>query len=227
MTQKKIEVRAVEHAMVNWFSPAQLIPIALRSMLGTVFGSYTDRREIQAALSPQAEAEDSQHLDFSAQESLWFDYVADMGDGWNATASMAWLVSRDTLELAGQSLPRGELLVLGGDEVYPIASREAYAHRFITPFTSALPWTRGKPQTMLALPGNHDWYDGLTSFLRVFCQRRWIGGRVTAQSRSYFAVKLPQRWWLWAITCSSKPISIVRSAITSCISPANCRRATS
>ena len=49
------------------------------------------------------------------------------------------------------------------------------------------------------IPGNHDWYDGLTAFLRFFCQGGWVGGWKTEQRRSYFAVKLPQRWWLLGI----------------------------
>jgi hypothetical protein len=52
---------------------------------------------------------------------------------------------------------------------------------------------------MFALPGNHDWYDGLTAFLRLFTQGRPIGGWATQQTRSYFAVALPQRWWLFAV----------------------------
>jgi hypothetical protein len=49
---------------------------------------------------------------------------------------------------------------------------------------------------LFAIPGNHDWYDGLTSFLRVFCQQRGIGAWQTRQSRSYFALLLPHRWWI-------------------------------
>jgi hypothetical protein len=32
--------------------------------------------------------------------------------------------------------------------------------------------------------------------MRLFCANRWIAGRRTRQSRSYFALKLPHRWWL-------------------------------
>jgi hypothetical protein len=46
------------------------------------------------------------------------------------------------------------------------------------------------------VPGNHDWYDGLTAFLRIFAQRRPIGAWRTAQTRSYFAAELPHGWWL-------------------------------
>ena len=55
------------------------------------------------------------------------------------------------------------------------------------------------PPALFAVPGNHDWYDGLTAFLRFFCQGGWVGGWKTEQRRSYFAVKLPQRWWLLGI----------------------------
>jgi hypothetical protein len=46
------------------------------------------------------------------------------------------------------------------------------------------------------LPGNHDWYDGLTSFMRMFAQGAALGGWQTVQSRSYFAVQLQAGWWL-------------------------------
>jgi hypothetical protein len=51
---------------------------------------------------------------------------------------------------------------------------------------------------LYAIPGNHDWYDGLTSFMRLFCQSSWIGGWRTHQRRSYFALQLSDKWWLWA-----------------------------
>src|SRR5581483_2190291 len=64
---------------------------------------------------------------------------------------------------------------------------------------------------LYAIPGNHDWYDGLSAFLGLFCARRaatafgaarrgrLLGGRETRQTRSYFALALPHGWWLWGI----------------------------
>ena len=52
---------------------------------------------------------------------------------------------------------------------------------------------------MFALPGNHDWYDGLTSFMRLFCAPRSIGAWQTMQTHSYFAIKLTEERWLWAV----------------------------
>ncbi|MCA1844032.1 MAG: hypothetical protein LC792_12785, partial [Actinobacteria bacterium] len=113
----------------------------------------------------------------------------------------AWLAAQADLDIpgAGRLLPRGDLLVLGGDEVYPVGDPDAYENKFVGPFRAALPWTGGNSPDLYAIGGNHDWYDGLTSFMRIFCQKKWIGGRLTRQSRSYFAVQLPHHWWLWGI----------------------------
>jgi len=103
--------------------------------------------------------------------------------------------------LRGEALPRGRMLMLGGDQVYPSATPEQYEDRFIGPFASALPrYEHPDKPDMYALPGNHDWYDGLVSFLRVFCAREGrVGDWNTRQRRSYFAVTLPNNWWIWAI----------------------------
>jgi hypothetical protein len=52
-----------------------------------------------------------------------------------------------------------------------------------------------------ALPGNHDWYDGLVVFLSLFCRekRTRLGNWGSKQRRSYFSVKLTDKWWLWGI----------------------------
>jgi hypothetical protein len=90
---------------------------------------------------------------------------------------------------------------MGGDEVYPTATREEYRNRLWGPYRAALPWVASEQQAphLYAIPGNHDWYDGLTSFLRLFGQQRWIGGWKTRQRRSYFAIRLPHNWWLWGL----------------------------
>jgi uncharacterized membrane protein YhaH (DUF805 family) len=52
---------------------------------------------------------------------------------------------------------------------------------------------------LFAIPGSHDWYDGLANFTSIFCRGRHIGGWKTRQRRSYFALKLPKGWWFWGI----------------------------
>jgi hypothetical protein len=134
------------------------------------------------------------------------DYVADLGDGFNPTYAIAWLLSREELDLLDadgkvvETTPRGRILVMGGDQVYPIATREQYQNRLVGPYRAALPCVHNrKPPDLFAIPGNHDWYDGLTSFTRLFCQSRSIGVYQTSQRRSYFSIRLPGDWWLWGI----------------------------
>ena len=54
---------------------------------------------------------------------------------------------------------------MGGDEVYPIASLEGYQNRLVGPYRAAPRRSTGDPATRAhGVAGNHDWYDGLTSF---------------------------------------------------------------
>ncbi len=191
--------------MVDWLSPVQLARTGLQVYLSSAFGSFFDKREIQAVagVAPAVER------DYSADGEIWFDYVADLGDGFNSTYTVARLLGAAALAPGpGALLPRGRFLVMGGDQVYPTASREEYLNRFEGPYRAALPWVEDdlKAPHLYAIPGNHDWYDGLTSFTRLFCQfgaqpgtYRWVGGWRTRQTRSYFALKLPAGWWLWGI----------------------------
>ncbi|MGK5680397.1 metallophosphoesterase [Actinoplanes sp. URMC 104] len=183
---------------VGWLAPLLLLNTGLRTLLAVLFGAYLDKRELQNAL-------DDDWFDHSQTEDgeLWLDYVADLGDGFHATYSVAYLLAQSRLDLGDASLPRGRLLLMGGDQVYPLASGDGYESRMKGPYRAALPEPPvASPQpTLFALPGNHDWYDGLTAFLRLFARRKdgHIGGWRTEQRRSYFAVKLPANWWLFSI----------------------------
>ena len=99
-------------------------------------------------------------------------------------------------------LPRGNLVVMGGDEVYPTATRDDYNVKMRLPYSLALPDKDGKSHPLILLiPGNHDWYDGLVNFLATFCRDEptRIGDWRTRQQRSYFAVKVSDNWWVWGI----------------------------
>jgi len=183
---------------VPWLSPGQLAVTALRVVLSSWFGAYLDKRELQQALPDTV-------FDEGADDGeTWFDYVSDIGDGFDPTYTVAYLLAQPELTVAGAPpLPRGRVLVMGGDEVYPTPSNQQYEDRLKGPYKAALPVPpRGAPEPSLyALPGNHDWYDGLTAFIRLFAKsgKDSLGGRRNAQSRSYFAIALPQRWWLFAV----------------------------
>jgi hypothetical protein len=182
---------------VPWLSPRLLLGTGIRSALAMILGAYLDKRELQGALPSRI------YQQAGEAGELWLDYVADTGDGFDPTYSVAYLLAQPSLTVDGHQLPRGQVLIMGGDQVYPTASMEQYEDRLKGPFTAAYPLPEpDRPQpTLYALPGNHDWYDGLTAFLRVFVGQRTdrIGGWRIEQTRSYFAISLPHHWWLFAI----------------------------
>ncbi len=192
-----VELNFVPQDAVRWLSPSELRTF-LSSTVSEIFGNYADKRELQKVFDSSL-VEIPTDL-FQSGEDFWFDYTADVGDGFDATFTVAELLARDSLKIEGMDheLPRGRMLVLGGDEVYPTASSKAYDDRMVGPYRAALPAADPQP-LLLALPGNHDWYDGLTAFLRLFTQERSIGGWRTEQTRSYFTVRLPYGWWLVAL----------------------------
>lgn len=189
-----VEIGFHRQKPVRWLNPRLLIRTGISAGLAYALGGYLDKRELQAALPDIA-------FDHRTSDELWLDFTADGGDGFDATYSIAYLIAQPEVAPAGVTapLPRGEVLVLGGDQVYPAASAKRYEDRWKGPYRAALPEKIPDSPTIYALPGNHDWYDGLTAFLRLFAQQDPVGGWNTAQHRSYFALKLPHRWWLLAI----------------------------
>jgi hypothetical protein len=185
-----------------------------------------DRRELIAVLDPFEPSDFAANCDFSSPPLLasdgnfWLDFCADTGDGWRPTHAVARLLAQlqpapsPQGELPAGPLLQGRVLIFGGDQVYPTASKEDYQAKLRAPFddanlreTAARKWN---DRFVFALPGNHDWYDGLTAFTHLFCNRhpdrigsaaspgRNVCGRETRQTRSYFALKLPHNWWLCA-----------------------------
>jgi hypothetical protein len=183
------ELRFVPQQPVRWLSPRTLVDTSVRFGLARLFGGYVDKREIIGG-RPQPV------YDHSGAEELWLDYVADVGDGFNATYSIAHLMAQDHVEAGGERLPRGSVLIMGGDQVYPAGDWLEYEQRLKGPYEAANP---GCPVSLYAIPGNHDWFDGLTAFSRQFTEGRTIGGYRTFQKRSYFALSLPHNWWLFAL----------------------------
>jgi hypothetical protein len=244
-----LERRFVRQESVDWISPPELLKAAHRSLLSKTFGDYADRRELIGLSAPlidpdqppdgigsdgffrrESDAEDlakrSGKGHASSLAEYWIDFVADVGDGFDATYAVAEQLASDVLipgliKLPGHydagcftdapPLPRGRVLVMGGDEVYPVPindpDKNSYLARTAGPYEAALQYRWGelgesKPVLHLyAIPGNHDWYDGLVAFTKQFCTGQWIGAWKTQQHRSYFAVQLPTKfkWWIWGI----------------------------
>ncbi|MDF3066101.1 MAG: uncharacterized protein K0R38_1702 [Polyangiaceae bacterium] len=105
---------------------------------------------------------------------LWIDYVSDTGDDVSVSRAVGRLIVEPyevpDPERPGEYLvaPRGELLLFGGDTAYPVATAQEITNRVLVPFNEALVGKDTTPRVLLGIPGNHDWYDGLDGFGRMF-----------------------------------------------------------
>ena len=202
--------------MVDWLDPVMLAQVGMRTIVSSTLGQYADQRLMQAATDKADEAGLIARYNFAkgpdaiAPDAVWVDYVSDLGDGFEATFAMASLLAPGSLNVkgAGAPLPAGKILIMGGDQAYPQSSAQEYKDRLIDPYNWAFPLREGEraKRKLFALPGNHDWYDGLGAFDSLFCTVRnliakgkgnRIGGWECAQHRSYFAIRLPHDWWIW------------------------------
>lgn len=239
MRTRKLPDLADLPPMTRWFSIKPLAQTGYRDFVARVVGQYSDQRILQAAVDTADPKVLTGRYDHSRRsdgfgdrnEEVWIDYVADTGDGFVSTYSIARLLSADSVRVrrpaapagapgrADQAsadpgdvehliLPAGEILIMGGDQAYPYASDAEYRRRLQQPFDIAVwenPNARGQ-RSLYAIPGNHDWYDGLSAFDRLFCDRRdtlsdgaVIGAFRCRQHRSYWAIRLPHDWWIWGL----------------------------
>jgi uncharacterized membrane protein len=180
----------------------------------------------------------------------YIDFLADTGDSQRLVYQLARLMKQKELVVKrwqdgkehATTLPRGSTLVLGGDTAYPIATHRRLLERIRAPFQ----WAHDElcetdqqalkrhPVTLLAVPGNHDYYDGLRGFealahsppvvvasssgeghrgaesppaeLPPAEQPLRMTGYKLAQHASYFAGALPFGWQLWGIDIEMRAI---------------------
>ncbi|XP_047309169.1 uncharacterized protein LOC124912574 [Impatiens glandulifera] len=218
--------------MVPWYSgtSADLFKTVFDLLVSvTVFVGRFDMRMMQAAMSSVnggAKEDDLLFDHFTEKDEFWFDFLADTGDGGNSSYTVARLVAQPCLRVWSDNkmltLPRANLLLIGGDLAYPNPSSFTYEKRFFRPFEYALqppPWFKkdhvaiNKPELpseypdiklydgpqCFLIPGNHDWFDGLQTFMRYICHKSWLGGWLMPQKKSYFALQLPKGWWIFGL----------------------------
>ncbi|CAA2972038.1 uncharacterized protein LOC111374230 isoform X2 [Olea europaea subsp. europaea] len=229
---KKKQMKPEFLDMVPWYSgtSADLFKTVFDLLVSvTVFVGRFDMRMMQAAMSrveDGAKHEDLLYDQFSEKDELWFDFMADTGDGGNSSYSVARLLAQPSIRVRSNdsllTLPRGNLLLIGGDLAYPNPSAFTYERRLFRPFEYALqpPFyykdehiAVNKPELpcgvadlkqydgpqCFVIPGNHDWFDGLQTFMRFICHKSWLGGWFMPQKKSYFALQLPKGWWVFGL----------------------------
>jgi hypothetical protein len=145
----------------DWMTPDE--PDALLARITEVLGGAPGAGSLTASMG----------------RDVFIDFVADTGDDAAVSRAVARLLfqayelpdpdRRGELLLA----PRGDILCFGGDTAYPVATAHEILHRVILPWNQVLAElpNDGKRRVLLGLAGNHDWYDGLDGFGRMFRRR--------------------------------------------------------
>jgi hypothetical protein len=208
---------------VAWYAPAVLWQAARKLLAAQQFATHLDRRE---TFPPDLRPIDFSADPCSASTPFWFDFASDTGDGGDATVAVAQgllapaMRGTQAVDEAGQALPQGRLLILGGDLAYPGSGRMDYQYRFIEPLDQALAWAQrqagagrwrhapdqarlGQPieaddKVVVAIPQNHDWAVSASVFCRYFVNydSGAVLGARAPQRQTWFALKLPRQWWV-------------------------------
>jgi len=146
----------------SWLRPGPLIA-SRNDVLARRFGDPTDeqRREWLRRLDEYARVagappppRDRLITRYADRERVSVALLGDPGEG---DASQYVVVP--VLERVAHDT---DFAVLCSDVVYPAGGVRSYADRFYCPYADY-------PGPIYALPGNHDWYDGLAGFMTTFC----------------------------------------------------------
>jgi hypothetical protein len=145
----------------DWMTPDD--PETLRSRIGGILGGSAVGSTLTESLG----------------RDLYIDFVADTGDDVAISRAVATLLfapyELPDPDRPGETLiaPRGDILLFGGDTAYPVATAQEILNRVIVPWNQVLRSLPGddRPRVLLGIPGNHDWYDGLDGFSRMFRRR--------------------------------------------------------
>jgi hypothetical protein len=162
-------------------------PSALSARIAELLGGQAGARTLVEALD----------------RDLWLDFVADTGDDVAVSRAVARLIFADyelpdpRVDGAFLHAPRGEILLFGGDTAYPVATAQEITNRVIVPFNQVLETLPvDRPRALLGIPGNHDWYDGLDGFARMF--RRYDDENVARPSIVGISQRMIERYAEWA-----------------------------
>lgn len=133
--------------------------------------------------------------------------------------------------MSAEVLPAGQFVFIGGDTAYHVADAPTLRSRMLEPFRWAFEDAKqnghvaaqAEPEQRIrrlyGIPGNHDWYDNLEGFSRVFrvgtppveSSTPWrpddqaieLPLLEPVQLASYVAIQLPHGWQLWGLDIDS------------------------
>ncbi len=129
---------------------------------------------------PSITAEDGEVYDGVVDRRSATAFVV-LGDTGEQDASQYALVPE--LRRVAATLPSGAFALICSDVIYPSGDVNDYVHAVYLPYGRRPdgPGVADDPLArldILALPGNHDWYDGLAGFMFHFCSRERLSRAV-------------------------------------------------
>ncbi|MFG2634586.1 metallophosphoesterase family protein [Streptomyces sp. NPDC048362] len=139
---------------LSWLNPKTLWA-ARNGVLASWFGDPTGRtRGRWVARREAAGAPADKVILREVPDRFSFMVLGDTGEGDASQYAVVpgfLKVGRDT-----------EFAVIASDVIYPVGSADDYGDKFFRPY-------RDYQAPIYAIPGNHDWYEDLGAFMRVFC----------------------------------------------------------
>ncbi len=203
---------------VRWFLSVVILR-RLKQLTGTsLFANELDTRNWMAW---------PDDLRFDQGGEVWFDYLADTGDDSRVMEALGRQLFQPFTTEAGDVLPRGDFVVFGGDTAYVVADQTTIWQRVVAPFGRALAAVAPTPDKLRAIvgvPGNHDYYDNLAGFHRMFRKRPPadleapssdrptareplpLAGFHRIQDASFLRMRLPGDWQLWGADFWNQPV---------------------
>lgn len=139
---------------VSWLSPKTLWA-ARNGVLASWFGDPTgDTRSRWVAQRTAAGAPADKVIRRGDADTFSFMVIGDTGEGDDPQYAVVpgFLKASQGTDFA----------VMASDVIYPVGTADDYGTKFFRPY-------QDYPAPIYAIPGNHDWYEGLGGFMRVFC----------------------------------------------------------
>ena len=188
---------------VQWFS-LDVTSTALWELFRAHFGSHhtVDNRNFFGEKSITSLDWDY-YINAPSQKAQWiYEFIADTGDSYDVTYAIASRMTSsnvDRLEFLNETfltkrsfVNRADAWIFGGDLVYPRPSIVGIMNRLLHPFAHAIGKRSNYSPDVWAIPGNHDWLDGLKVFREIFLFKR--EETINPPPTSFFDHYLRTRW---------------------------------
>lgn len=225
------QLRSTPKNLLFWGTPtAWLLGARLFWSLRDIILSAFYDFEPRDWMNPGPSVDLTDEKEHAPDGAMWIDFLSDTGDSPRLVYQLAYLLQRRDIEVpciandkvAMQKLPRGRVMIFGGDTGYPVADEATLVARVRAPML----WAHARlfkegtadthPVPIYGVPGNHDYYNALGGYVQQFRKsldrttfqggfaarphtRMDVTTMTTAQEASYFALRLPFGWQLWGL----------------------------